>query len=91
MKRLGSSPRFSVSGYAQANGLAERMVSTLKNAISKCAHENPKQWLNRIGYILWALREVPNETSHVAPWILVHGFLPRGPLAILEETWSGER
>jgi len=91
LKRLGASPRFGVPGYAQAQGLAERMVATLKNAISKCAHESPKQWHKKLGYILWALREIPNETTHVAPWILVHGFLPRGPLAILKETWAGER
>ena len=26
----------------------------------------------------------------VAPWTLVFGFLPRGPLAILKDSWCGE-
>ena len=40
---------------------------------------------------MWALREVPNETTHVPPALLAWGRIPRGPLAILKETWCGER
>jgi hypothetical protein len=39
---------------------------------------------------MWALREVPNETTGVAPFVLVYGHLPKGPLAILKEHWCGE-
>ena len=37
--------------------------------------------------ILWALREVLNETAGVPPWLLVFGRLPRGPLAIFRDAW----
>jgi len=40
---------------------------------------------------MWALREVPNETTGVAPYLLVYGRMPRGPLAILREAWMGDR
>jgi len=40
---------------------------------------------------VWALRKVPNATTGVSPYLLVYGRVPRGPLAILKETWYGER
>ena len=91
MKRLGCSPRFTTPGHPQGNGLAERMVGSVKSMISKLAADHPKQWHKYLGYALWALREVPNETTGVPPWVLAFGHLPRGPLSILKETWIGER
>jgi hypothetical protein len=40
---------------------------------------------------LWCLRETRNEVTGVAPHVFVLGYLLRGPLAILRESWSGER
>jgi len=40
---------------------------------------------------LWALRESPNETTGVPPWVMVYGRLPRRPLAVLKENWCGQR
>ena len=37
------------------------------------------------------MREVPNETTNCPPFLLVFGKLPVGPLAILRETWTGDR
>ena len=34
--------------------------------------------------------EVPSETTGVPPRVIAFGHLPRGPLAVLKETWSGE-
>jgi len=41
--------------------------------------------------ISWALRESVNETTGVPPWLLTFGRLPRGPLAVLKVTWTGEK
>jgi len=90
LNRLGCSPRFNTPGHPQSSGLVERMVGILKAMINKVAHDHPKQWHKYLGYILWALREVPNETIGLPPWLLAFGHLPRGPLANLKETWSGE-
>jgi transposase InsO family protein len=91
LKRLGCSPRFTTPGHPQGNGLAERMVGSVKSMISKLAADHPKQWHKYLGFALWALREVPNETTGTPPWVLAFGHLPRGPLSILKETWIGER
>ena len=37
------------------------------------------------------LGEVSNESTSVPPWVLAFGFLPRGPLAILQESWCDEQ
>ena len=31
-----------------------------------------------------------DETTGVLPYLLVYGKIPRGPLAILRETWMGQ-
>ena len=90
LKRLGCSPRFNTPGHPESSGLVERMVGTLKNMINKVAHDHPKQWHKYLGYLCWALREIPSQSTGVPPWVLAFGHLPRGPLAVLKETWSGE-
>ena len=51
--------------------------------------DNPRQWHKIILFIIWAIREVPNATG-VAPYMLVYGRSPRGPLAVLKESWTGD-
>jgi len=51
--------------------------------------DHPKSWTKYLGYVLWALREVPNETTGVPPWLMVYGRIPRRPLAVLKENWTG--
>ena len=87
---LGCSPRFNVSGRPQQTVLCERLIGTLKSMTSKVAADHPKSWYKHLGFILWALREVPNETR-VPPWLMVFGKLPRWPLAVLKESWCGQR
>ena len=89
LRRLGCSPRFSTPNHPAACGLVERLVGTIKSAISKVAREHPRQWHTHLSCILWALREAPNETTGVPPWLMAFGRLPRGPLAILKDSWSG--
>jgi len=90
LTRIGCSPRLNTPGHAQSSGLVERMVGTVKNMINKVAYDHPKQWHKYLGYILWALREVPNETTGVPPWVMAFGYLLRGPLAVLKESWVGD-
>jgi len=84
MTKLGCSPRFATPGHSQACGFAERMVGTVKRMVSKMAADHPKIWCKYLGYVLWALQEIPNKTTGVPPWVMVFGHLLRGPLAILK-------
>ena len=43
-----------------------------------------------IPFALSAYREVPNETTGVAPYEVIYGHQARGILSALRETWTGE-
>lgn len=91
LKRIGVSPLFSTEYHPEGNAIAERGVASLKNLIAKLAYEKQRSWVKYLGSCLWAIRESVNGTTHVPPHLLVFGSLPRGPLAILRETWLGQR
>ena len=86
LKGLGCSLRFNTPGHPQSSGVVERILGTLNNMINKVAYDHSKQWHKYVGYILWSLREIPNETTGVAPWVMFFGHLPRGLLVVLKET-----
>lgn len=89
-KRMGSSPRFSTPLYPQSNGLVERFNKTLKGMLRHAIREDLRNWHTKIPFILWAYREVPNRTTGVAPFQLLYGRRPEGPLSILKDSWTGE-
>jgi len=89
-KRLGCSPRFNSPWHPSSTGLAERAVGNVKSIVSKLAMNHPKEWHKYLPMTMWCLREIPNETTGIAPWTLVMGHLPRGPLSILRDSWCGE-
>lgn len=88
---MGASPRFSTPLYPQSNGLVERFNKTLKGMLHHVIRENPKNWHTKIPFVLWAYREVPNRTTGVAPFQLLYGRKPEGPLSILQNVWTGEQ
>jgi len=59
--------------------------------VSKVAIEHKRVWHKYIGFVMWAIRELPNETTKCPPFLLVLNRLLTGPLSILKETWTGER
>jgi len=71
--------------------MVERFNQTCKNMLSHVVQEHGRQWHRYVPFIVWALREVPNATTGVSSYMLVYGLIPRGPLAVLKETWTGER
>jgi len=90
LKMLSCSPNFNVLGRPQQTGLCEHLIGTLKSMISKVAVDNPKRWYRHLGFVLWAIREVPHATVGLPPWLLTWGKLPRGQLAVLKDTMTGD-
>src|SRR5664279_1920761 len=88
----------------EITGVCSSMVLTMDNA-SYFRSALTKAFLKRIGVSpLFSTEYHPegnaiaernlasiNGTTHVPPHLLVFGSLPRGPLAILRETWLGQR
>ena len=91
LRRLGCSPRFNTPGHPEASGLVERCNKSLKTMIYKLAQSDPRGWHRLLPFVLWSLREKPSSTTHVSPYTMIYGTLPKGPLSVLKESWAGER
>jgi hypothetical protein len=88
--RLGCTPRFSTPGHPECQGKIERFNSSYKRMLHHAIRENARQWHKCIPFLTWAMRECSNASTNASPYVLLYGRLPRGPLAVLKETWSGE-
>jgi len=89
LRRVGCSPIWCMPRHPEANTV-KRTIGTIKTMISKVAEQHPRSWHKYIGMIWFALRESVNETTGVAPYTLVYGRLPVGPLAVLKNMWINE-
>jgi len=76
--------------HAQANGLVERFNGTLKKMLQKLCLEQPRQWDRYINALLFAYREVPQESLKFSPFELLFGRTVRGPLQVLRQVWTNE-
>ncbi|XP_076465998.1 uncharacterized protein LOC143297484 [Babylonia areolata] len=73
--------------HAQCNGLVERFNATLKTILRRLLHERPRAWDRWIPALLFAYREVPQESTGYSPFELLYGRTVRGPMQILREHW----
>ena len=74
--------------HPQTDGLVERFNGTLKEMLRKAAMEDGKDWDKLIPYVLFAYREVPQESTGFSPFELLYGRDVRGPLDVLKEEWE---
>jgi transposase InsO family protein len=89
-KRMGCAPRFTTPFHPMANGQCERFNQTLKSMLKSFMTDEPKRWCKLLPYLLFAYREVPNQTTKFSPFELVYGRTVRGPLRVLRESWTAE-
>nr|KAG5692084.1 hypothetical protein BaRGS_029544 [Batillaria attramentaria] len=74
--------------HAQCNGLVERFNGTLKTMLRKLCQDRPRDWDRFIPALLFAYREVPQDSLGFSPFELLYGRAVRGPLQILKEAWT---
>ncbi len=74
--------------HPQCNGLVEKFNGTLKSMLRKMSAERPKDWDKYLGAVLFAYREVPQESIGFSPFELLYGRTVRGPMTVLRELWS---
>jgi hypothetical protein len=91
LERMGCTPRFNSPAHPEASGAVERLNQTFKRMLHHAITRHSRQWHKCIPFILWALRESGNTTTGLPPYTLLYGHLPRGPLHILKESWTGEK
>ena len=74
--------------HPQTDGVVERFNQTLKGMLRKTACQEGKDWDRYIPYVLFAYREMPQETTGFSPFELLYGREVRGPLDVLKESWE---
>jgi len=76
--------------HACCNGKVERFHAVLKSMLRKLCIEQPHDWDRYIPSVLFAYREIPNDTLKFSPFELLYGRKVRGPLTVLHELWTNE-
>ncbi|XP_042870472.1 uncharacterized protein LOC122252196 [Penaeus japonicus] len=74
--------------HACCNGTVERFHSVLKAMLKKLCQDKPQDWDRYLPSVLFAYREVPNDTLKFSPFELLYGRRVRGPLFILHNLWT---
>ena len=74
--------------HPQTDGLVERFNGTLKTMLRKFVQEHPNEWDKLLPYLLFAYREVPQESTGFSPFELLFGRHVRGPLDVMKESWE---
>ena len=59
--------------------------------LRKCAREEGKDWDKMIPFLLFAYREVPQESTGFSPLELLYGRNVRGPLDVMREAWVSDK
>ena len=86
MKQLTSTPYHPI-----CNGLVERFNGTLKQMLKRLCAEEPQDWDRYVSALLFAYREVPQESTGFSPFELLYGRTVRGPMQILKAMWTQEK
>ena len=68
IKRIRTTPY-----HPQTDGVVERFNGTLKGMLRKFVSRNEKDWDQYLPYLLFAYREVPQETTGFSPFELLYG------------------
>ena len=58
--------------------------------LKRLCSEQPRQWHRFINPLLFAYREVPQESTGFSPFEMIYGRTVRGPMQILRELWTNE-
>ena len=85
IKQLNTTPYHPI-----ANGLVEKFNGTLKSMLRKMCCERPEDWDRYLPAVLFAYREVPQDSVGFSPFELLYGRTVRGPMTILKELWTQE-
>ena len=66
------------------------MEKLLKRVLLTMCAERPNDWDKYFPALLFAVREIPQESLGFSPFELLYGCNVRGPMQILRELWSVE-
>lgn len=81
----GVSHNVSSPYHPQTQGAVERSHQTIKSILRKYALQFHTHWDDDLPYLLFAMREVPNESTGFSPSELVFAHEVRGPLHVIRD------
>ncbi|XP_027128228.1 uncharacterized protein LOC109142602 [Larimichthys crocea] len=87
LKQLSIQHRTSSAYHPESQGALERFHQTLKTMLRAYCKEFEKDWDDGTPLLLFAAREVTQESLGFSPAELVFGHTVRGPLKMLKEKW----
>ncbi|XP_062602901.1 uncharacterized protein LOC134264647 [Saccostrea cucullata] len=91
VSRLLSFKRITTTPYhPMCNGLVEKFNGTLKQMLKRMCAERPRDWDKYLNPLLFAYREVPQESLGFSPFDLLYAHSVRGPMMILKELLTKE-
>jgi len=89
--RLMSIKQITTSPYnPRCNGLTEKLNGVIKTMLKRLTVDKPKDWDRYIDALLFAYREVPQDSTGYSPFELLYGRTVRGPMQILQKYWTQE-
>ena len=89
MKQLHITHRCSSAYHPESQGAIERFHRTLKSMLRTYCLELDRDWDEGVHLLLFATREVVQESLGFSPAELVFAHTVRGPLRLLQEKWLG--
>ncbi|BFZ23001.1 hypothetical protein BsWGS_26040 [Bradybaena similaris] len=89
-KLLGIQHKFCSFYHACANGLCEKINGVLKNLLAKVTYDHPDQWDKFLQPVLFAIREMPNESIGLSPFEILFGANPRGIMDLYKDMITGK-
>ena len=87
LQQLGIAHSFSSAFHPESQGALERFHQTLKTMLRAHSLEYQRDWDEGVPFLLFAVREVVQESLGFSPSKLVFGHTVRGPLKLLKEKW----
>ena len=74
--------------HPACNGLVQKLNGTLNKMLKRLCAEQPRQWDRFVNPLLFAYRDVPQESTGFAPFELLFGWTVRGPMQNLRQLWT---
>ena len=91
VSRLLSVRQITTTPYQpMTNGIVQRFNGTLKQMLKRVSTDHPRDSDRYINPVLFAYREVPQESVGFSPFELVFGMCISGPMSIHKELWTDE-
>ena len=87
LRELGIKQTLSSAYHPESQGALERWHQTFKTMLETFCAESTLDWDEGVNYLIFAIREAPQESLGFSPFEMLYGKQLRGPLSLLTDEW----